>query len=129
LPRLGDLATTERDRARRRPGLWAVIDGDLIASKDRQEFERKRAGSRWHEFGLVFTSMTGAALDARNLMREFKRHLAATKLPVSLRFHDMRHAAASLLMADGLPITLTSVMLGHASTTLNNYGPRLAGGG
>ena len=95
--------------------------GALIARKDRQEFERKRAGSRRKQYGLVFSSTTGPALDARNFMREFKRHLAATKLPVSLRFHEMRHAAASLLMADGLPITLTSVMLGHASTTLNNY--------
>ena len=30
-------------------------------------------------------------------------------------------------MADGLPTTLTSVMLGHASTTLNNYAHSLPG--
>ena len=55
--------------------------------------------------------------------REFKRHLAAAGLPDSLRFYDMRHAAATLLIANGLPITVVSAMLGHAltSTTLNNY--------
>ena len=41
----------------------------------------------------------------------------------------MRHAAASRLVADGRPITLACVMLGHAltSTTLNNYAHVLPG--
>jgi hypothetical protein len=71
----------------------------------------------------------GTALDARNLSREFKRHLTAAGLPGELRFYDMRHAAASLLIADGLPITVVSAMLGHAltSTTLNNYAHVLPG--
>jgi integrase len=58
---------------------------------------------------------------ARNLVREFKCQLAAARLPGNLRFYDMRHAAASLLLADGMPITAVSAMLGHAltSTTLN----------
>jgi len=61
--------------------------------------------------------------------REFKRHLVAAGLPESLCFYDMRHAAASLLIADGLPITVVSAMLGHAltSTTLNNYAHVLPG--
>jgi integrase len=71
----------------------------------------------------------GTALEARNLPREFKRHLLAAALPSELRFYDMRHAAASLLVADGLPITAVSVMLGHAltSTTLNTYAHVLPG--
>ena len=50
-------------------------------------------------------------------------------LPAQFRFYDLRHAAASLLIADGLPITLVSAMLGHAltSTTLNNYAHVLPG--
>ncbi|MDF3043661.1 MAG: integrase family protein [Thermomicrobiales bacterium] len=101
----------------------------LIAHKDRQEFERKRAGERWQESGLVFTSTAGTALEARNLTREFKRHLAAAGLPESPRFYEMRHAAASLLVADGLPITAVSAMLGHAltATTLNTYAHLLPG--
>ena len=48
---------------------------------------------------------------------------------MELRFYDMRHAAVSLLIADGLPITAVSAMLGHAltSTTLNTYAHVLAG--
>jgi len=68
-------------------------------------------------------------LDARNLTREFKRHRAGAGVPESLRFYDLRRAATSLLVADGLPITLVSAMLGHAltSTTLNNYAHVLPG--
>jgi integrase len=46
-----------------------------------------------------------------------------------IRFYDMRHAAASLLIVDGFPITVVSAMLGHAltSTTLNTYADVLPG--
>jgi integrase len=45
------------------------------------------------------------------------------------RFYDVHHAAASLLVADGLPITVVSAMLDHAltSTTLNTYAHVLPG--
>lgn len=116
-------------RGRRTLALSPSLTAALVAHRDRQEFERKRAGSLWQESGLVFTSIVGSALDARNLTREFKRHLVAAGLPESLRFYDMRHAAASLLVADGLPITAVSAMLGHAltSTTLNTYAHVLPG--
>lgn len=116
-------------RGRRTLALSPSLVAALTAHKDRQQFERVKAGRLWCESGLVFTSTTGTALDARNLTREFKRHLAAAELPASLRFYDMRHAAASLLIADGLPITAVSAMLGHAlvSTTLNNYAHVLPG--
>jgi integrase len=116
-------------RSRRTLALSPSLVAALTAHKDRQAFERFKAGRRWQESGLVFTSMTGTALEARNLTREFKRHLAAAGLPAQFRFYDLRHAAASLLVADGLPITVVSAMLGHAltSTTLNNYAHVLPG--
>lgn len=41
-----------------------------------------------------------------------------------IRFHDLRHTAASLLLNNGVPVIVVSKMLGHAktSTTLNIYG-------
>jgi integrase len=116
-------------RSRRTLALSPSLVAALVARKDQQEFERKRAANLWQESGLVFTSSVGTPLIARNLTREFKRHLAAAGLPSTLRFYDMRHAAASLLIADGLPITAVSAMLGHAltSTTLNTYAHVLPG--
>jgi len=117
------------ERSRRTLALTPSLVAAMLAHRDRQEFERKRAGADWQETGLVFTSTIGTPLDARNLTREYKRHLAAAELPKEFRFYDMRHAAASLLVADGLPITAVSAMLGHAltSTTLNTYAHVLPG--
>jgi integrase len=117
------------ERSRRTWALTSSLVSALLAHRDRQEFERKRAGSLWQESGLVFTTSVGTPLGARNLTREYKRHLKAASLPKEFRFYDMRHAAASLLIADGLPITAVSAMLGHAltSTTLNNYAHVLPG--
>lgn len=77
----------------------------------------------------MFTSSVGTALDPRHLTREFERRLAIAGLPSELRFYDMRHAAASLLVADGLPITAVSAMRGHAltSSTRNTYAHALPG--
>lgn len=68
-------------------------------------------------------------MDARNLRRECKAHFAAADPPQTLRFYGMHHLAASLLIADGRPITAVSAMLGHAltSTTLNNHAHVLPG--
>jgi len=95
----------------------------LMTHQDWQEFERKRGGSLWQEYGLVYTSSVGTALDARNLKQEFKRRHTCAGFAEPLRFYDTRNAAASLHVADGFPITAASVMLGHvvASTILNFY--------
>jgi len=116
-------------RSRRTLVLTPSLVTALQAHKDQQAFEKSRASTRWQETGLVFTSSTGRPVNARNLTRAYKRHLAAAKLPEEFRFYDMRHAAASLLLADGLPITAVSAMLGQAltSTTLNVYAHVLPG--
>lgn len=117
------------ERSRRTLALSDSLVTALKAHRDTQGFERKQAGKLWQESGLVFTSRTGTALDARNLTREFKLHLKAAKLPEETRFYDLRHAAASLLISEGVPITAVSAMLGHAltSTTLNVYAHVLPG--
>ena len=59
----------------------------------------------------------------RNLLRDFKIVLKQAGLPV-IRFHDLRHTAASLLLNDGTAAIIVSRRLGHArvSITLDNYG-------
>ncbi len=117
------------ERSKRTIALSASLVRALKAHQDAQAFERRQAGAAWQESGLVFVSRTGTALDARNLTREFKLHLAAAGLPETIRFYDLRHAAASLLIADGVSVTAVSAMLGHAltSTTLNVYAHVLPG--
>ena len=60
--------------------------------------------------------------------REFKPTLKRVGLPL-IRFHDLRHAFASLMLSQGVRIDLVSQMLGHANaaTTLNVYAHLMPG--
>jgi integrase len=64
----------------------------------------------------------GTPLDPRNLVRRYKALLARAGLP-DLRFHDLRHTCASLLLARGVPARAVMATLGHSqlSLTLNVY--------
>jgi integrase len=71
----------------------------------------------------VFLSRTGGPIDPDNVDRAFKRHLDLAGLP-EIRFHDLRHTHASLLIAAGVHPKAIQARLGHASitTTLDTYG-------
>jgi integrase len=85
--------------------------------------ERKAAGERRSKYGLIFTTKTGTPINYRNLLRDFKLLLKNAGLP-SIRFHDLRHTAASLMLNHGIPVIVVSRRLGHAksSITLDVYG-------
>ena len=80
----------------------------------------------------MFASRTGTPLGHRNLTRRgFEPARDEAGLPVSVTFHDLRHAAASRLVAGGLdPVTVAAV-LGHedATVTLRVYAHRWTGRG
>jgi len=67
------------------------------------------------ETGRVFTTTRGTMLDARNLLRSYYALRSVARLPM-IRFHDLRHSAANLLRAAGIPTPAISKLLGHAST-------------
>jgi integrase len=75
--------------------------------------ERLLAGGNWDEHGLVFTTRTGRPLDGINVTRDFKRMLKNAELPV-LRFHDLRHTAASFLLFQKVPPRVVMELLGHS---------------
>lgn len=100
----------------------AVIDR-LRAHRKHQLEERILAGGRWQgQWNLVFTTPIGTPLDGSNLRKHFKEALQAAGLP-AMRFHDMRHSAASMLAALGVHPSVAQRILGHAniSTTLAVY--------
>jgi len=83
----------------------------------RQEGERQAALDRWTETALVFTSPFGAPLDPQIASRSFARILERAGLPHQ-RFHDLRHACASLLLAQGLELKVIQEILGHSTITI-----------
>ena len=81
------------------------------------------AGSRWQENDLIFPSSVGTPLDQRAMLTDFYAVLKQGGLP-KIRFHDLRHTAASLMLNRGVPVIVVSKMLGHSkpSVTLDVYG-------
>jgi integrase len=90
---------------------------------ERQLGEIDRVGSLWSENGLIFASETGDPLDRRAVTTlKFKPLLKHAGLP-EIRFHDLRHTCATLLLTRNVNPKIVSEMLGHASIaiTLDTY--------
>lgn len=94
----------------------------------RQQLERRFAGDSWEENDLIFTSTIGTPIDHRNLSREFKELLKEAGLP-DIRFHDLRHTAATLMLQQNIHPKVVQERLGHSdiSLTLNTYSHVLPG--
>ena len=72
--------------------------------------------------GLVFTTRRGTPLDPRAATKVFHAIRSSATLP-SIRFHDLRHTAATLLLAQGVSPRVIMETLGHSqiSLTLDTY--------
>lgn len=95
------------------------IDDDLIAvlraHRANQMQERLLCGAKWKDkWGMVFVTETGAPVSPSCLFKHFKKVLKDTELG-DIRFHDLRHTAATLLLADSVPLVTVSKILGHSS--------------
>jgi integrase len=111
------------DRSRRTLRMPDAIVRALRAHRVRQLEERLSAGSAWVENGLIFTTTIGTPLEPRSAVTDFKRILEKAALPLSIRFHDLRHSAASLLLAQGVQMRAIMELLGHSTIALtaNTY--------
>lgn len=97
----------------------------LREHRARQLAERLHAGPLWRgdEWGdLVFSSESGEPLHGTTVGKRFKRLVADAGLP-TMRYHHLRHGAASLMAAQGVPPRVAMEVLGHSqiSTTMNIY--------
>lgn len=86
----------------------------LQAHRERQAAERAGLGEGWQDHNLVFPSEVGTPIVPRNLLRHFKAALARAGLP-DIRFHDLRHTAATLLLQQGSHPKTTQTILGHSN--------------
>jgi len=117
------LKEPKTEKSRRTLTLPPSLVAALRAQKVRQLEERLLAGERWQDNGFVFASTIGTPTDARNVIRSWHRVQAANGLP-RRSFHSTRHAAASLMLAEGVPVKVVQEVLGHSllSTTADIYG-------
>lgn len=111
---------------RRTLPLPPVLLDFLRQHRYQQDQERQRQD--WKENMLVFPSARGTPLLARNLVRHFKSVLDRAGLP-DIRFHDLRHTAATFLIAQGVNLHVVKNILGHSriSVTSDFYGHLIPG--
>ncbi len=117
-----DFAEPKMQRSRRQLSLDADTAAVLRAHRARQNEQRLALGPAWEDSGLVFTSARGGALDGRGVTQPFQRQLARAGLP-PMRFHDLRHGAASLLLSQGISPRVVVERLGHSQigVTMSTY--------
>lgn len=98
-----------------------VIDG-LEEQKRYIAAIRRHAGSAWKENDLLFPNKHGGYLDRWVISQQFQRVLEKAGLPY-MRLHDLRHSAATLLLAAGVNVKVVQEMLGHSDIriTLQMY--------
>ncbi len=92
----------------------------LLEHKKQQEL-KKLFGNEYHDEGFVCTMPDGRPIRPDYISRHFKNLLIEKSLPV-IRFHDLRHSSASLLIANGFSLKEVGEWLGHSCiTTTNRY--------
>ncbi|MEW6545421.1 MAG: tyrosine-type recombinase/integrase [Bacillota bacterium] len=102
----------------RRPIPLDCVSLEVLRQHRKQQMEERwRAGSSWQDYGLVFSTDKGKPLQRPNITRRLKEIALVAGVPV-LRFHDLRHSHATVLLRQGVHPKVVSERLGHSSVAL-----------
>ncbi|MHB1534146.1 MAG: tyrosine-type recombinase/integrase [Acidimicrobiales bacterium] len=123
-----ELAELKTRRSRRTLFLTEGVAEALQTHRTRQKLVRKKAGALWVESGLIFTSVIGTPMDPDNFAKQFVRLCESAGLG-HWHPHEARHSAASVMLAQGVPLEVVSEVLGHSSIyiTKDVYGHLVEG--
>lgn len=91
---------------------------EALRSHRSLQLEERLGCPHWQDMDLVFTTEVGTPIEATNLIRRsFHPLLERAGLP-RMRFHGLRHTAATLLLGQGVHPKIVSEMLGHSSIAI-----------
>jgi integrase len=108
---------TPKSGKTRSVALGAITVTALREHRRRQVEEQLLIGSERKDQGLVFCTEFGEFLPTNTMVLLLHRVLARAGLP-RIRFHDLRHTAATLMLANGVHPKIVSEMLGHSTTAI-----------
>ena len=117
------LGETKTRRGRRQINLTPRTVSTLKAHRKKQLEEKIKLTGLYKDHGLIFATRVGTPINPENLVnRSFKPLLERASLP-EIRFHDLRHTCATLLLGRGVHPKLVQELLGHATIamTLDTY--------
>lgn len=114
------LGETKTKKSRRTIRLTSGAASALRAHLSRQLEEMERMGALYEPGGLVFATEVGTIISPSNLRnRSFARLLKRAGLANrGVRFHDLRHTCATLLLSKDVNPKIVSEMLGHSSISI-----------
>ena len=115
------------EAGRRTVSLPADTMALLRTHKREQAAQRLKVGSDWVDSGRVFVQWDGQPMHPSTPSKWWRKYQERGGLP-HIRFHDLRHTSATLLVAAGEDLKTVSARLGHSkvSTTLDIYAHALA---
>ncbi len=104
-------------------GLPRVVVTMLVRHHEAQQERRSQVGEKWVDNNLVFCNRKGGFIMDGTLTYQLNRLLEVAGLP-RIRFHDLRHSAATILLGMKVPAHVVQKLLGHndITTTLGTYG-------
>jgi integrase len=117
------VSETKTDRSRRQIALTPLAIKALTRHRVAQAKERLLVGGAWDDNDLVFCNEIGRPLHPSNVThRTFRPALLRAGCP-QIRFHDLRHTCATLLLGKGVHPKVVAEMLGHSqiAVTLDTY--------
>lgn len=116
------LVPPKTDRSRRTLVMPPMIVERLREHEKRQVAEKLWAGAKWQGSGLVFANRNGGPTQARHVIEQFHNALRQAGIR-RVRFHDLRHSCATLLLVQGISPRVVMDVLGHSeiALTMNAY--------
>lgn len=104
-------------KSRRKITLPTFVIDILKQYRVRQQEMKEKVGDLWREMDVVFCNLYGDYIEPSNLYDAFKKLLKTAELP-NIRFHDLRHSAATILLGMGVHPKVVQELLGHSNISM-----------
>lgn len=112
------LKNAKTNGSRRKIALTDLAVSALRRHWERQAEERAQIGDAWTNLDLVFCNSKGGYIFASNFLEDMHKPIVRRAGLPYIRFHDLRHTAATLMLLQGVHPKIVSEMLGHASVAI-----------
>lgn len=123
VPKKGYVLTTlKTKKSKRKVPIPDHLINVLLSHKKRQQEWKAQWEGHYNDQNLVICTEAGTVQDPRNVLRVMKRLIDVSGVP-KIRFHDIRHTHASILIAEGVDLVKVANRLGHSNPkiTLEYY--------